>query len=81
MNIEEYKRIREVPTEDCSFIECMEADNFVKVETLKKLDRMLGNHYLSDIIKAFVSEMCEHYFGTIEIDEFLLKFGAYPDWI
>ena len=82
MTIDEYKQWKLTRGDDAAQWkreDWVAADALVKAETLHNLAMKLKK--TDPVISRYVQLMVRTTFGSVETDEFLLRFRAYPGWI
>jgi hypothetical protein len=82
MNIEEYKDLKKnVPFDQWTVAQCIEADRLIKDATISRLKVILADYPIPHEFKKWAVQVAQFHFGSVETDEMLMKFGAYPDWM
>ena len=74
------KKIRELLMKDFSewtYKDCVEVDQVVKESALSNLEGKLKAQDVPDNIIDFVIDMSKYSYGSVQVDEFLMKMEAY----
>lgn len=71
---------RRGPTGTWNIEECVAADRLIKQATLSNAANWIAKHVHQDA-QAYLKDMLNFHFGSVETDLFLTQIKAYPEWI
>ena len=78
MNAKQFKAINSRPG-NFGYAECAAADAWLKAYALKKLRKAIGD--IDATVAEFTLAMADSHFGSLEVDDMLVKLGCYPKWL
>ena len=83
MTKEEYQALEGVEISKWTHKQCVEADQLIKAEALKKAEVIIKALHptMDDEMSQFLNDMLRYNFGSGEVDNFLMHLNAYPEWM
>jgi hypothetical protein len=77
----EARRIHWEDSQDITHDQAVECDKFVRQYTLHKLKGKVNAMRAPVVAKDFLVDMVNFHYGSVEVDQLLVRLDCYPPWI